>query len=121
MAGNESDPNGKSSHENGAKLDKGKIRLDLVLGAFAKALTEVGKVGTYGANKYSDNGWISVPNGITRYKDAALRHYLADASGEKFDKETGLLHLAHFCWNSLAILSLTVREEEANAADNLER
>ena len=118
---NESDPNGKGQHEHGAKLDDGKVRLGLVLGAFSAALTEVGKVGTYGANKYSDNGWLSVPNGIARYKDAALRHYLADASGEKFDKETGLPHLAHFCWNSLAILSLIVREEEANEADNLER
>ena len=116
----ETDPNGIEQHEAGSKLDDGKVRLGLVLGAFAEALIEVGKVGTYGANKYSDNGWVSVPDGIARYKDAALRHYLADASGEILDKETGLSHLSHFCWNSLAILSLIVREEGANEADNLE-
>ena len=36
--GPEQDPNGKSPHELGAKLDAGKIRPGLVLGGFARAL-----------------------------------------------------------------------------------
>ena len=41
--------------DKGVKLDNGKIRLGLVLGGFAKALWEVGCIGTFGANKYGDN------------------------------------------------------------------
>ena len=32
--------------------------------------------------------------------------------GEKFDQESGLPHLAHVCWNALAILELTVHEKQ---------
>ena len=53
---NESDPTGRQPNDAGAKLDAGKNRLGLVLGGFSSALQEVGKVGTYGAKKYSDNG-----------------------------------------------------------------
>ena len=44
------------STEKGVKLDNEKPRMDLVLGGFAKALYEVGRVGTFGADKYSDDG-----------------------------------------------------------------
>ena len=53
---NESDPTGRQPNDAGAKLDAGKNRLGLVLVGFSSALQEVGKVGTYGAKKYSDNG-----------------------------------------------------------------
>ena len=42
----EADPNGRHPNEAGAKLDAGKNRLGLVLCGFARALQEVGKVGT---------------------------------------------------------------------------
>lgn len=51
----ESDQTGRNPSESGAKLDAGKPRLGLVLCGFARALQEVGKVGTFGAAKYSDN------------------------------------------------------------------
>ena len=108
----EADPHGKDQHETGAKLDAGKPRLGLVLGAFANALVEVGKVGTYGAQKYTDNGWLDVPNGKARYTDALLRHVFAEASGEECDSDTGLSHLAHACWNMLAVLELHMRSKE---------
>lgn len=73
----ETDPNGKTPNEPGAKLDAGKNRIGLVLFGFARALQEVGKVGTYGANKYTDNGWTEVPDGERRYTDALLRHLRA--------------------------------------------
>lgn len=102
----ESDPNGFHANTPGAKLDAGKVRPALVLGGFARALLEVSKVGTYGATKYTDNGWMEVPNGENRYSDALYRHILRSAAGEINDPDTNLDHLAHACWNLLAILEL---------------
>lgn len=109
----ESDPNGLSPHAPGAKLDAGKLRPALVLGGFARALTEVCKVGTYGATKYTDNGWMEVLNGVTRYDDAKLRHWLAEKSGVECDADTKLLHASHEAWNALARLDLLLRQRES--------
>ena len=106
----ESDPNGKNPNEAGAKLDAGKNRLGLVLCGFARALQEVGRVGTYGANKYTDNGWMEVPDGERRYTDAMLRHLMREATGEELDPDTGLHHAAHAAWNALARLDLALRK-----------
>lgn len=103
------DPNGKSAHEPGAKLDAGKPRMGLVFTGFHRALTEVAKVGTMGAKKYTDHGWMTVPNGIARYEDALLRHFMTD---EMYDEESGLMHYAHMAWNALAILELALMEQE---------
>ena len=108
----EVDPTGRTAKEAGAKLDAGKVRMGLVMFGFARALQEVGKVGTYGAEKYSDNGWMQVPNGQARYTDAMVRHLLAEAIGEQCDKDTGILHAAHAAWNALARLDLMIRENE---------
>lgn len=108
----EQDPNGKDPHESGAKLDAGKNRLGLVIGSFARALSKVGEVGTYGANKYTDNGWLDVPNGEARYTDALYRHLFSEAKGEVNDKDTDLPHAAHAAWNALARLELALIEEE---------
>jgi hypothetical protein len=106
------DPNGLDQHAPGAKLDAGKLRPGLVFSAFARALEAVALVGTYGAEKYSDNGWLQVPNGVDRYTDALLRHYVAEAKGEWTDSESGLPHAAHLAWNALARLELLLREQE---------
>ena len=106
----EADPNGKSPNEAGAKLDSGKNRLGLVICGFARALQEVGRVGTYGAHKYTDDGWVEVPDGERRYTDAMFRHIMREATGEKIDPETGLYHAAHAAWNALARLDLALRE-----------
>lgn len=100
----QADPNGKAAQEPGAKLDAGKNRLGMVLLGFPNALKAVGQVGTYGARKYSDGGWKSVPNGQARYTDALLRHEVEFACGEADDEESGLPHLAHAAWNALAAL-----------------
>lgn len=107
----ERDPHGKDAHEAGAKLDAGKNRLGLVLSGFSGALCEVGKVGTYGANKYTDNGWLTVPSGVERYTDAMLRHQFAEFAGQQYDGDTELLHAAHLAWNALARLELILREK----------
>ena len=100
------------STEKGVKLDSGKNRLGLVLGGFSHALWLVGCVGTFGADKYTDKGWQQVKNGKNRYLDALLRHLFKVFMGEETDKESGLPHLAHVCWNALAILELTVNEKQ---------
>lgn len=106
----EKDPNGKGAHDPGAKLDQGKNRLGLVMNGFSRALQAVGEVGTYGANKYTDNGWMQVPSGVDRYTDAMYRHLMKEAAGEMSDKDTGLLHAAHAAWNALARLDLMLRD-----------
>lgn len=105
----ELDPLGKNPHEKGAKLDQGKNMMGLMFSGFARALEEVGKVATYGAHKYTPNGWAEVPNGVERYTDAMLRHLVAELKGEERDVDTGLLHAAHAAWNALARLDLMLR------------
>lgn len=108
---------GLGQHAPGAKLDNGKIRPGLVLGGFARALKGVSEVGTFGAAKYTDNGWTEVPNGEARYEDAQLRHWLDSKTGITHDAESQLLHLKHEAWNALARLDLFLRnEEKKNAA-----
>jgi hypothetical protein len=102
------DPHNIPQHTPGAKLDAEKPRMGLVLIGFAKALTEVAKVGTYGARKYSDFGWLEVPDGQSRYTDAMLRHVF---DGTVRDPESGLLHAAHAAWNALARLELALRKQ----------
>lgn len=106
---NEQDPHGKNPHEAGAKLDAGKNRLGMVLLGFSRALMAVGVVGTYGASKYSDNGWMAVPDGVARYTDAMYRHQVTEGF-ESHEPSTGLLHAAQGAWNALARLELMLRE-----------
>lgn len=57
-------------------------------------LTEVAKVWTFGKKKYTAWNWT---RGFlwSRPYAASLRHIFAWASGQKYDPETGLHHLAH--------------------------
>lgn len=111
----EHDPHGTPPNVPGAKLDAGKLRAGLVLGDFAHALEQVCHVGTFGARKYTDRGWLAVPGGIERYTDAMLRHWLAEHTGAPFDDQTGLLHAAHLAWNALARLELMLIEAEIDS------
>lgn len=103
------DPNGKSQHEAGAKLDDGKSLHGVVLLGFTDALNEVCKVGTFGANKYTFDGWKAVPEGERRYTDAMLRHLFA---GEEIDEESGMLHDAMVAWNALARLNIKLTKSD---------
>lgn len=111
----ETDPTGRNACDAGAKLDAGKNRIGLVVGGFSNALQAVSEIGTYGANKYSDNGWKSVPDGVNRYTDALYRHLLKESSGELADKESGFLHAAHAAWNALARLELMITERRTES------
>lgn len=107
----ESDPNGLDQHAPGAKLDAGKVRVDLVMSGFPLALLAVAEVATYGANKYSEHGWRQVPDGVKRYTAAKDRHRLLGAI-EAHDPESNLLHAAHEAWNALAVLQLMLEAKK---------
>ena len=99
-------------HAPGAKDDKAKPMAGVLLD-FSRALQLVADVGTYGAKKYTRQGWCVVPEGSQRYTDALVRHLLAmDVDPDGLDKETGLPHLAHVAWNALAVLELQARRKE---------
>lgn len=75
----------------GVKHDNEKPMLSLLP---ASLILEVGKVLTYGANKYEPHNWRK---GISQARliSAALRHITAYNEGENVDKESHLHHLAH--------------------------
>ena len=76
----------------GRKYDGDKAKLYLLP---PKSILEVGKVLTYGAEKYDAENWRKVDDLQNRYTSAALRHIFAHMDGEADDQETGLSHLAH--------------------------
>lgn len=80
------------------KYDTGKARMELLP---LDALEQVAAVMTFGANKYADNGWKSLPDADGRYTGALLRHLTAIQSGEVNDPESGLPHIAHVACNAI--------------------
>ena len=106
---NPQDPHGIPQHAPGAKNDAGKQMASLLL-SFPRALSAIADVATYGALKYTRDGWERVPDGITRYKDAEWRHRLKGRV-ETCDPESGLPHRWHELWNCLAVLELELRQQ----------
>lgn len=94
----DSDPNGIDQHAPGAKLDAGKDRWSLLPWNVIRGVV---KIMTFGAAKYSDNGWKSVPNAKERYFSALMRHKIEMDAGIHLDPESGLPHWAHFCCNAI--------------------
>ena len=105
----ETDPHGLTANDPGAKFDAGKVRPSLILNAMPLAILAVSEVGTYGASKYSENGWKDVDNGIARYTDAMDRHRIKEGL-EVFDEDSNLRHAAQVAWNALARLELMLCE-----------
>lgn len=109
----ESDPHGKKPGEPGAKLDAGKAPVwQGLIDYFPRACMAVSEISGFGAAKYAWKGWESVPDGVARYSNAGFRHAFKEAIEGPFDKDSGLLHKAHFAWNALAALELYMRERE---------
>lgn len=104
----------------GKKYDEGKNRMGLVLQGFSNALWEVGRVGTFGCQKYGEGNWQYLENGIDRYKDALFRHLFQWMQGEEIDKESGLKHLSHALWNLTAVLEFIMREEKGLKEANID-
>ena len=76
----------------GTKHDAGKPRASLLPW---RELWSVVAVMEFGAVKYGEDNWKTVPNGPRRYFDAAIRHIMAWRDGELDDPESGLPHLSH--------------------------
>lgn len=92
----------------GVKFDTEKPRMDLVP---PLALIETSKVLGYGARKYSADNWRKVDGKEWRYFGAAQRHLWAYKSGQKYDPETGINHLAHAMCSILFLLELDLEAE----------
>jgi hypothetical protein len=86
------------------KLDDGKPRHDLLPPV---AIDRVAEVLTRGAEKYGERNW---EKGLKwgRLYAALHRHLTAFWSGEEFDPETGLHHMAHASCCSLMLLDHAV-------------
>lgn len=75
------------------KFDDNKLRLELLEPEFIKG---IGKIITFGANKYEANNWKKASGEHQqRIKGALLRHLFAYLGGEEYDPETGESHLYH--------------------------
>lgn len=88
----------------GTKYDQGKTRLDLIP---TELIEGVGRVLTFGANKYSEDDWRGFKSSDhKRLIGAAMRHMEAYRGGEYLDPESGLPHLAHIATNCGFLLAL---------------
>ena len=94
------------------KYDKGKVQPRLIIESMPKAIMCVAEVGTFGAEKYSPDGWKHVHDGYFRYTDAMYRHLLQEHQGHLIDQESQLYHAAHAAWNALARLELLIEKLE---------
>lgn len=91
------------------KTDAGKNRLGLLPPYATEA---VGRVLTFGAQKYAPGNWRRVDD-RSRYVDAALRHVFAFMRGKEVDAESGEHHLAHAvcCLMFLMELDMEAKDE----------
>lgn len=90
----------------GFKDDKNKpLVMRGFLQQFPRAIEEVARVSQFGAEKYTWNGWETVPEGVERYGEALVRHMLRQGH----DPESGMLHATHAAWNAMARLELMLR------------
>lgn len=97
---------------------KDKIRMELVDQGFPLALLELAKVMTWAnENKgYKDHDWKNIPNTENAFKGAAARHRVKFDAQRSFgnemldctDEESGIIHLAHELFNTMALLELAL-------------
>ena len=88
----------KGTTAGSTKFDGDKPQMDLVPLSSAYA---VAQVLTFGAKKYSANGWKDVPDARNRYTAAMLRHLTQVQDGEEFDEDSGLPHADHIACNAM--------------------
>lgn len=96
--------------ENFVKHDQGKTMLSLVDPVF---IEDVGKVLTFGANKYGPHSWKKCDD-INRYRNSAYRHFNSYLNDEVNDPETGLSHLSHLATNIMFLNYLEAKQETQN-------
>lgn len=88
------------NQNNMIKNDEGKNRLDLIEPDFILGL---GKALTFGAKKYSDNGWKNIENKHDDNYASLMCHIMAWRKGEKKDPESGLNPLLHAAYNIMVL------------------
>lgn len=89
------------------KADNGKLMMELIPTSTYRSL---GRVLTYGANKYSPYSWKEVE--AERYVGALLRHltaYIDNPMGK--DEESGLLHIEHVLCNAAFLNEYAEKEK----------
>ena len=106
----------------GIKYDGEKPKMNLLP---PKAIVEVAKVLTFGAEKYDAENWRKLDDLQNRYTAGALRHIFAHMDGEQLDPETGLSHMAHALCCLLFKLEIELedgesKEEELRETDTTE-
>ena len=106
----------------GIKYDSEKPKMNLLP---PKAIVEVAKVLTFGAQKYDAENWRKLDDLQNRYTAGALRHIFAHMDGEKLDPETGLSHMAHALCCLLFKLEIEledgeIKKEESRETDSTE-
>ena len=84
----------------GLKSDAGKNGLDMLP---VYPLWEIGRVYSFGAQKYAKNNWRDGMD-WSRIYAASMRHLLKWQNGNDLDEETGLPHLAHAAFGLLTLL-----------------
>lgn len=85
----------------GEKDSIGKLRVDLVTPQCIMGMAEVlGKA----LEKYTENSWQNVENGLNEHYAALFRHLLLWRCGELDDKETKLSHMKHVLCNAMFLL-----------------
>lgn len=94
----------------GKKFDSEKPKMHLLP---PKALLEVAKVLTFGAEKYGEQNWREVADAQNRYASASLRHSFSHLDGETLDQETNYSHLAHAICCLLFKLELELENEKS--------
>jgi hypothetical protein len=65
-------------------------------------IERVAGIYTYGANLYQENNWMRVDR--VRYFSALCRHFSTIRSKNRFDSESGYLHIYHALWNVIALI-----------------
>ena len=106
----------------GIKYDSTKPKMNLLP---PKAIMEIAKVLTFGAEKYDAENWRKLDDLQNRYTAGALRHIFAHMDGEELDPETNLSHLAHAMCCLLFKLEIELEERtketelrESNATEH---
>ena len=91
----------KKKNDIGLKYDSGKLLWQLLP---LDAIEEIVKVLTMGEAKYGSNNWQKLDDFENRYFGAMMRHMKSHRCGDKFDKESKLLHLSHAACNIIFLL-----------------
>jgi hypothetical protein len=93
--------------DKGLRYNEGKSRVDLIP---PDALLEVGKIYTYGANKYAPHNWEKGMNYSDMYA-SLQRHLLQFWDGETLDPESNQHHLTSVAFGVLGLLHFELNRD----------